>query len=947
MKTAFFIQLIFSIFYFQAKAQTVDFTYSTSNNLYCAPQTVTFTQNCTGSPTGFIWNFGNGQTGTNPVENITYSAAGTYTIKLTAIYPNSAITATKTLVISQTPSVSLSADKNYLCQPGSVVFTATGSGSITNYEWDFGDGSPLVTTAVNSVSHNYTGYNAYNAKVKVRTASGCTAIAGYDVNVSRFPVSGTVTPASGCIPINSLLSASAILPPGDATQSFTWNFGDGSPVSTTSANSINHLYNITTPVTTANVTITTVQGCTNQFTFAPFAYGTPAFGTAAGTVSTRDTFCGSETILFYGKATNANAYEWNFDDGTVTIINDTLIQHKFNTLGNKLVIVTPYFNGCAGLKDTVNIFIEGVIANYSMSNTCSAKNTFLFTNQSAGNISHFEWSFSDSPSMIDSNNYHVSHTFPVTGTYQAKLFLVDNITGCRDSLTRTLFTAAPVLTRSTSPVCKDSLVVYKVINSYPPGNGFTYEFHVNGFVVNNNEDSAINAFPPRLGDFNDYVVIKDNNNGTCDDSLFFSSATRVQGPVVDFSSTARLCADSGLTITNTSYPFFPGDQIITWNWDFGDTKTDSVRDPLPHVYPSAGIYSITLTATDVNGCAQKIERPVIVVATPLVNIFPARDTICQKDTAILTAFTADNVLWTPATNIDCTTCDTVKVYPNSTAMYIARAMNSDGCKAYDTAYVKVYEPGNLQVFPADTIICAGQTINYDLSITGNILWTPASFLSNNKIKNPVAKPDSAITYRIEVADSVGCFTDTAFARVRLFPAPSVNAGPDKILSYNASFTINPVYSNDVTGYTWTPAGSLNCNNCSDPTGLALAKETYRVEVQNIHGCKSSDSVTVFVNCIQANLLMPTAFTPNGDGNNDHFYPITRGYRMVKTFIIYNRLGIKVFERNNFLPNIPSLGWDGRIKGSGHGNTEVFTWFMEAECDLGRMNNSLGTVVLIR
>lgn len=947
MKTAVLIQFFFALFFFQAKAQTVDFNYSTANGLYCAPQAVIFTQNSTGSPINFIWNFGNGQSGVNATENITYTAPGIYTVKLTAIYENTAISTTKTIVINPAPTVALSADKNYLCQPGNVVFTATGSAFIANYEWDFGDGSPLFTTANNSINHNYSTYNLFNAKVKAITANGCTATSGYSINVTKFPISGSVAPANGCIPSNSLLSVSTNLPAGDAPQNYSWNFGDASPIFNSATNSINHVYNITTPITTANVTVTTAQGCTNQFTFGTFAYGTPPFGTDARTVSGRNTFCGSEMITFYAKATNANAYTWDFNDGTVTTINDTLISHKFKTLGSKQIIVTPYFNGCAGLKDTVIVFIEGVIAGYSISNTCTNKNTFSFTNTSLGNVDHFEWSFSDAPSVIDSVNYNTTHTFPVTGTYSSKLFLVDITTGCRDSLNQTLFTAIPIFTRSKTPVCKDSLIVYRVNSSYPAGNGFTYEFHVNGGIVNNNGDSVLNFLPAVFGDFNEYVVIKDNNNGTCNDSLFLSGQTRVRGPVVDFSSAARVCADTSLQFTNNSYPFFPADSILKWNWDFGDTKTDSVKNPAPHLYALPGGYSISLTATDINGCKQRRVRSVAIIPYPRISVFPAIDTICQKDTAILSAFTVDSLLWSPNTNINCITCDTVKVYPNSTTIYIARAINSDGCKSYDTALVKVYEPFNLKVFPADTTICTGQTIRYNLNTSGVTLWTPSTFLNNNKIKNPVAKPDSAITYSVNVTDSAGCFADTAFAVVRLFPSPRVDAGPDKILSYFSPYTITPVYSNDITSYRWNPPGNLSCTNCANPSGVALQKEMYRIEVVNNYGCKKTDSITVFVNCLQANLLMPTAFTPNRDGKNDYFYPITRGYRMVKTFIIYNRLGNKVFERGNFLPNIQSLGWDGRIKDYKYGTTEVFAWFMEAECDLGRMNTSMGSVILIR
>ena len=290
-------------------SQTADFTFSTSTNLFCSPQAVTFTQNCTGSPDGFIWRFGNGQIGSLPTQTVTYTAPGTYTVTLTALYSTTAITVTKTVVINPTPAITVAPDRNYICQPGNITFTATGSAFISTYEWDFGDGSPPQVTGSNSVTHFFSSYNNFTVTVRGVSAAGCSATTSTSVRVERFPIiNASVTPSQGCIPINSILTASATLPTGDATASFVWNFGDGSPNATTAANNTTHTYNIITPITSANVTITTVQGCTNQFTFPPFAFGTPPFNTNAVTTSGRDTFCASENIQFSGTATNANSY---------------------------------------------------------------------------------------------------------------------------------------------------------------------------------------------------------------------------------------------------------------------------------------------------------------------------------------------------------------------------------------------------------------------------------------------------------------------------------------------------------------------------------------------------------------------------------------------------------------------------------------------------------------
>ena len=416
-----FISGLLLLLFSTVHSQSVDFNFSTGNGLFCNPQVVTFSQNCTGSPTGFIWRFGNGQVGSSPVVTITYTLPGIYNVTLTALYSSSAISVTKTVVINPTPTISINADRNYICQPGNIIFTAPGSAFISSYEWDFGDGTPLQVTGGNSITHFFNSYNSFNVVVRGITAAGCSATASTSVQVTRFPIiNASVTPNKGCIPVNSTLTASATLPTGDASANFLWDFGDGSPTANTAVNNTTHTYNIVTPVTTASVVITSAQGCTNQYTFPPFAFGTPPFNTIAVTSDGRNIYCGSETIQFNGVAVNANSYSWDFGDGNTGVTINTTIAHKYQTLGNKRVILTPSFNGCDGMKDTIDIVIIGVIADYNFSNVCSAKNTFNYTNTSAGNVTSFRWTFSDIPGSPDFINYNTSHSFPVNGSFSTE-----------------------------------------------------------------------------------------------------------------------------------------------------------------------------------------------------------------------------------------------------------------------------------------------------------------------------------------------------------------------------------------------------------------------------------------------------------------------------------------------------------------------------------------------
>lgn len=929
-----------------ASAQVADFTYSSTDTVYCTPYKMTFTQNCTGSPVGFVWDFGNGQKSNSAAAPATYLTPGNYKVTLTAIYAGTAASITKNIVVRPAPLVTISANKSNLCKPDIVSFTATGSSFITRYQWSFGD-ELTETTNNSSVSHPYRNYGNYTARLNVFTASGCTAAADYTININKFDITAAMSADTGCIPASTTLTASTNLPPGDIPLSYTWNFADGTASATTRDSSVIHLYNITDSISNAMVTINTAQGCSNTAQLNPFAFGNPPTNTIARTVLMTDSFCGSEKIKFVCTASNANYYVWDFGDSTILTVSDTLAIHQFSTLGNKKIIVTPFLNGCEGTKDSISIFIKGVIANYTYANACSNKKFYQFANASLGNISAFTWGFSDTPGIKDSVNSSINHNFPAYGTFNVLLSVADNITGCTDSVNYSIYTAAPVFVTTTHSVCKDSLITYKVSVTYPDSAGYSYEFHVNGDTVMNGKDSVLNYYPAKHGSFTDYVVLKDSTPGTCDDTLLLSNIT-VKGPVVDFTSPPRTCVNKTFSFTNNSQPYQSTDAIVSWRWDFGDSNYDATKTPTPHLYARAGLYTVSLTATDIHGCAQTKQREVRADRVPQVVVFPETDTICQgRDTAMLTGYTIDSLSWVPTTSISCIDCDTTRVYPLNTTMYIAQATTRFGCISYDTSLVKVYAPFTVKVFPEDTSICPGKPIAYKLNMPGITTWTPALSL-DNRSANFTAAPTQDISYTVVVQDSAGCFADTAITNVHVYTLPQVNAGSDQILPYNTVFTISPAYSSNVTAYAWEPANRLNCNNCASPAGNALQTTTYTIKTTSANGCQASDTITIFIACENGNLLLPTAFSPNGNGVNEYFYPIARGYKTIRKFLIFNRRGNKVFERQNFSPNTPSLGWNGRINNSDYvADSETFAWFIEAECEQGQLVTNKGTVLLIR
>src|ERR1019366_9369720 len=121
------------------------------------------------------------------------------------------------------------------------------------------------------------------------------------------------------------------------------------------------------------------------------------------------------------------------------------------------------------------------------------------------------------------------------------------------------------------------------------------------------------------------------------------------------------------------------------------------------------------------------------------------------------------------------------------------------------------------------------------------------------------------------------------------------ATPINITANNFTF---PVYS-------WSPADGLSCTNCAAPSATVSGPTTYIVTVSDSLNSKCAVVDTVVV-LVEGLFHMPNAFTPNGDGKNDEFGPISFSYATVKAFRIYNRWGQCIHNSTQL--------WDGKFDG---------------------------------
>ena len=134
-----------------ASAVVADFTFSPTTGR--APLVVTFT-NTSRNATSYAWDFGNGQTSTLQNPQTTYSAAGVFTVVLTATGANGTNRITKTVNVDAPigPVADFTFSPIGGRAPVIISFTNT-SQNATSYAWDFGNGQ---TSTLQNPTASYT-----------------------------------------------------------------------------------------------------------------------------------------------------------------------------------------------------------------------------------------------------------------------------------------------------------------------------------------------------------------------------------------------------------------------------------------------------------------------------------------------------------------------------------------------------------------------------------------------------------------------------------------------------------------------------------------------------------------------------------------------------------------------------------------------------------------------
>ncbi len=239
-------------------------------------------------------------------------------------------------------------------------------------------------------------------------------------------------------------------------------------------------------------------------------------------------------------------------------------------------------------------------------------------------------------------------------------------------------------------------------------------------------------------------------------------------------------------------------------------------------------------------------------------------------------------------------------------------------------------------------ICVGLPTEFSLLFTkvDSVKWDfgdPPSGLNNySTLLSPVHNYVSIGTYTIKAIIYKNCWTDTASTQISIDPDPIVRLPDfikDTVVCIGTTLQID-VAVPPATIYQWND-------------GLIYShreiKETGQFIVRAYNACSNDQKrFTVRFEECPCEVFTPSVFTPNNDGLNDDFKPLTKCIAKDYQFKIFNRYGNLVFATNEL-----NKGWNGNNKNITSA-TGVYIWMLQYR---NPNNNQVlmkkGTVTLIR
>ncbi len=673
----------------QITLENINASFTVSSNPVCNQQPFILTSTSTTTPfrtanAGYVWAFGPNDTihaGATLSTHI--NGVGNYPITLTVIDQNGCrYTSPATTIDVTAPTVKFTAPLGG-CENSAIPFTDNSTPSalgtaITNYIWNFGDGT-VKTFSGPPFAHNYADTGTYTVIEVVTDNGGCNGSDTVQAAVQiTSPHALFIEPDSFYCP--STLATFTDLSTGYGL-SYSWNFGDHSPIST--VQNPQHAFPATIGTTyTVTETITDKFSCTTDTT-ENITIESPI---AAFTIADTTSICTPLQTLFVPASQYDTAILWEFGNGLTNTM-DSSTEAFYNTLDTFTATLVAY--GPGGCVDSTSrkVYV-----------TNPATTVFTFTPKTACDsvvarftivpppYTTFTLQFGDNSSDSSGNEAPV-HTYRSPNTFVPLLYLTD-ATGCIVSISDTALTvlgAVPFFTATPAAFCDTGTVTfsdYTITNNGVQSKNYNFD-----------DGTSASQSPPLTSPFDTthYYNTPGNRLATLTVVTLANCTASYTDTIRVYQTPQPVIADSGYLcaglIQFLGKLATPDVDTLYWKWTFGNGQSSDVQNPL--VKTAAGTYTVSLVASTSFGCADTVSTSVTINPDPTIK--GPKDLTTPVGVPVTIPFTYSPDVttwsWTPAANLSCTDCANPAATLTFAQTYSVLVTDSNNCT--DTASILI------------------------------------------------------------------------------------------------------------------------------------------------------------------------------------------------------------------------------------------------------------------
>ena len=252
----------------------------------------------------------------------------------------------------------------------------------------------------------------------------------------------------------------------------------------------------------------------------------------------------------------------------------------------------------------------------------------------------------------------------------------------------------------------------------------------------------------------------------------------------------------------------------------------------------------------------------------------------------------------------------------TSGQYAVSIADASGCTINKAFEIKRPPALSIVAFQSNNVQCEPRYIEEEIRITlsGGIAPYTINWSGGN-ISSDLRTMTTTIPglYEVIVTDGKGCVTSQSFEVENLEVIPDAaieSAAFEQYNSYLVNFEIQFLNKSfgQISSYFWD-FGDGNESFEENPKHTFTAEGDYEISltITDVFGCSAviKKKISVF----DYYLVVPNAFTPNGDGINDTFFPKFINIESLQ-FWILNKWGETVY----FSDDMNNQGWDGKING---------------------------------